>query len=132
MDDLLEEGKIKVQKEEKTVTFHDSCYLARGNNIIEEPRRILQILGVELHEMSNNKKETFCCGAGGGRMWLEETEGERINQVRIQEAKEIESEIICSSCPYCLTMFEDGIKAEEDSSLKTLDIIELVALSLKK
>jgi len=132
VNDLLNEGKVKVQKEERIITYHDSCYLARGNDVIDEPRKILQSLGVELKEMVNNKKGTFCCGAGGGRMWLEETEGERINRVRIQEAKEADSEIICSSCPYCLTMFEDGMKAEEDSELKTFDLIELVALGLKK
>ena len=85
-----------------------------------------------MNEMKSSKKETFCCGAGGGRMWLEETEGERINQVRIQEAKRTEAEVVCSSCPYCLTMFEDGVKAEKINELETLDLIELVATSLQR
>ncbi|HYV67393.1 MAG TPA: (Fe-S)-binding protein [Myxococcales bacterium] len=112
------------------VTYHDSCYLARHNGISEAPRQALVSIGVKVKEMDRNRTETFCCGAGGGRMWLEETIGERINQNRVNEAAKTlgEKGVIATSCPFCLTMIRDGIgETGRAESMQAKDIAELVA-----
>ena len=132
---LVDEGRLKpgeVQLEEP-VTYHDSCYLARHNGISEAPRRALVSIGVKIKEMDRNRTETFCCGAGGGRMWLEETIGQRINQNRVDEAARTlgEKGVIATSCPFCLTMIKDGIgETGRAESMQAKDIAELVAAGL--
>jgi Fe-S oxidoreductase len=132
---LVDEGKLKpgqVQLDEP-VTFHDSCYLARHNGISEAPRQALVAIGVKVKEMERNRTETFCCGAGGGRMWLEETIGQRINQNRIEEAARAVGEkgTVATSCPFCLTMIKDGIsETGRSESMQAKDIAELVASGL--
>jgi Fe-S oxidoreductase len=132
---LVEEGKLKpgqVQLD-APVTFHDSCYLARHNGISEAPRQALVAIGVRVQEMDRRRAETFCCGAGGGRMWLEETIGQRINQNRIDEAAQAVSGkgTVATSCPFCLTMIKDGIsETGRGESMQAKDIAELVAQAL--
>ena len=115
------------------VVFHDSCYLGRYNDIYEAPRQIIaSISGKRPVEMERHRSNSFCCGAGGGRMWLEESRGERINIARVREALQENPDTICSSCPFCLVMFEDGLKDERVMDrVKALDLAEVVARALK-
>jgi len=132
--ELLKQGKLTVaQKLEKKATYHDSCYLGRYNDIYLAPREILQyVSGAAPLEMKHHKSKGFCCGAGGGRMWMEEQIGRRINQMRTEEAINTKAEILASACPYCLQMFEDAIKAlEAEGKLKALDLSEIVAESIQ-
>ncbi|MFC1889659.1 (Fe-S)-binding protein [Thermodesulfobacteriota bacterium] len=131
--DLLKSGAIKLDGSvEGTIAYHDSCYLGRYNDIYEAPRNIVKAFKGSKHvEMDRIKEKSFCCGAGGGRMWMEETLGERINEVRTDAAIEAGASTVATACPYCLTMFEDGVKARNKvESMKVLDIAELVAGSL--
>jgi Fe-S oxidoreductase/nitrate reductase gamma subunit len=131
ISDLIKKGKLHLNKKlNQIVTYHDSCYLGRYNQIYESPRKILKSLGLNLKEMELSKSKGFCCGAGGGRMWMEEKLGKRINQMRIEQAQKTEAEVIATACPFCLTMLEDGIKEKEIKDLQALDLSELVELSL--
>lgn len=128
--DLIKSGKLKIREgEHKIVTYHDSCYLGRHNDIYEEPRAILHAIpGLKVVEMGRNRGESFCCGAGGGRCWMEESVGTRISEVRIEEALKTQAQILTAACPLCLTMFEDAIKAKEaEERLKLVDLAELLA-----
>ena len=132
---LVEDGRLKPGELalDEPVTYHDSCYLARHNGISEAPRQALVSLGVKLREMERSRTETFCCGAGGGRMWLEEKIGQRINQNRVEEAaKTLEGKgTIATSCPFCLTMIKDGIaETGRAEAMQATDIAELVAQAL--
>lgn len=131
---LLAEGKIKLQGENKLVaTYHDSCYLGRYNDIYCEPRDVLKAIPhLELREMDRRREKGFCCGAGGGRMFLEENIGERINNNRTEEALGLDPQVIATGCPFCLTMLEDGTKTKDVvDQVKTRDLAEIVADSLK-
>jgi Fe-S oxidoreductase len=127
---LLEEKKIELKPEaaEKKVTYHDSCYLGRYNNVYDSPRKSLEeIPGLELVEMKRNKSKGFCCGAGGGRMFLEDEEGGRINIERTREALETEPDAIASACPFCMTMISDGVKHfEKTEQVEVKDVAEFV------
>jgi len=132
---LVADGKLRPGEArlDEPVTYHDSCYLARHNGISEAPRQALVSLGIHLREMERNRTETFCCGAGGGRMWLEETVGQRINQNRVNEAAKTlgGKGTIATSCPFCLTMIKDGIsETGRAEQMEAKDIAELVAQSL--
>ncbi len=132
--DLLKRGKISLKNNfNQSIVLHDSCYLGRYSNIYEQPRAIVQsISGATLLEMERNRDKSFCCGAGGGRMWFEETLGKRINNMRVEQALETKPDAVGVSCPFCLTMFEDGIKDKGvQDSVKTYDLIELVASLLE-
>jgi Fe-S oxidoreductase/nitrate reductase gamma subunit len=132
--DLLKQGKLTIaQKLDKKATYHDSCYLGRYNDIYKAPREILSyITGSAPLEMSHRKSKAFCCGAGGGRMWMEEQIGRRINQMRTEEAIKTKAEILASACPYCLQMFEDAIKAlEAEGKLKAMDLAEILAAQIQ-
>ncbi|SMQ81827.1 Fe-S oxidoreductase [Bacillus sp. OV166] len=129
----IQEGRIKPVKEVKeAIAYHDSCYLGRYNNIYDIPRQILKsVPGVKILEMERNKENAMCCGAGGGRMWIEETQGKRINVERVEQALQLSPTMIGSNCPYCLTMLTDGTKAKEaEDQVRTMDIAEIVELSL--
>lgn len=131
---LLNDGKLPATKPlEKSIAYHDSCYLGRYNDIYLSPRQIISsIPGMKLRELEKSRERSFCCGAGGGRMWLEEHIGKRINELRTGQIIEQKTDIIATACPYCLTMIEDGLKAKELSeSVKTYDIAELVSQSLE-
>lgn len=126
---LISEGKIKPTKTlDETVTFHDSCYLGRWNNIYDQPRDVLNSLpAVRVVEMKNNHDASMCCGAGGGRMWMEEKIGKRINITRTEQALDTKAGIVASSCPFCMTMMTDGVKSKEmQDKVRVMDIAELI------
>src|SRR3989339_54253 len=127
---LLEDGKIKLKNEEvkSKITYHDSCYLGRYNDIYDSPRDPLNMIkGTELIEMGRNREKGFCCGAGGGRMFLEEKEGTRINNNRSEEAISTNADTVASACPFCMTMLTDGIKSfEKSDSVKVKDVAEII------
>jgi Fe-S oxidoreductase len=126
---LVKEGRLvpKHAVNEK-ITFHDSCYLGRYNDVYDPPREILKAIpGVELVEIERNREKAMCCGAGGGLMWMEEETGHRINVARTEQALETNSTVISSACPYCLTMLSDGTKAKEvEEKVSTYDVAELL------
>jgi len=127
---LVTEGKITLhQSLEGSLTYHDPCYLGRYNAVYDQPRSILQTLSKEgLNELDRHGRESFCCGAGGGRMWMEETIGKRINIERAEEIVNKQVANVAVGCPFCLTMLEDGMKElDKDEDIKTLDVAELVA-----
>ena len=126
----IKEGRLKPTKEVKErITYHDSCYLGRYNEIYDKPREILEAIpGVEIVEMKRSGCDSMCCGAGGGLMWMEEHEGTRVNVARTEQALEVNPTAIASACPYCLTMMNDGVKMKEaEDKVKTRDIAEILA-----
>jgi Fe-S oxidoreductase len=132
---LLKEGKIKIAKGDYgSITFHDPCYLGRHNDIYQQPRQILKSLAdTKLVEMEMNKKRAFCCGGGGGRLWLEERIGQRISENRIDQVIATKAQMVATACPYCLQMFEDAVKSKQvQETLKVKDIAELIAESAAK
>jgi Fe-S oxidoreductase/nitrate reductase gamma subunit len=118
----------------ETLAVHDPCYLGRVNQIFEPLRDVCrEVSGIEIKELPRNRENGFCCGGGGGRMWLHESLGRHINHIRAEEAAETGVELVGTACPYCLTMLEDGIGAlEMDKPPRVKDIIEIVAASLGK
>ena len=132
IDNLLKEKKLQPKKEIKEkVTYHDSCYLGRYNHIYNSPRESLESAGVDLVEMARSKDKGFCCGAGGGRMFLEEHEGKRVNIERTEEALKTGAKTIATACPFCMTMLTDGVKEKEKSDeVKVKDVAEIVLESL--
>jgi Fe-S oxidoreductase len=132
--DLIRENKLKInQAKEAVITYHDACYLGRYNDIYLPARQILEsIPGVTLVEMEQNRKNAFCCGGGGGRMWLEEETGQRISEMRLSQAINTQAKVMATACPFCLQMFEDATKVKEvEESLKIRDIAELVVEALE-
>jgi Fe-S oxidoreductase/nitrate reductase gamma subunit len=132
---LIAEGRLKlVNSVNQTVTYHDSCYLGRYNGLYEEPRKVIQsISGTKLVEMERNCERSFCCGAGGGRMWMEEHLGKRINHLRFEDAVITKSPMIGTACPFCLTMLDDATKDKEmEESIKVKDVTELIEEALEK
>lgn len=133
LDLLVKQGKLQPRYEVKErITYHDSCYLGRYNNVYDQPRDVLRAIpGVELVEMERNRENGMCCGAGGGMMWMEETGGKRVNVARTEQAMAVNPTVISSACPYCLTMMEDGTKMiEVEERVKARDIAELLAQSV--
>ncbi len=130
---LINSGKLKLDANVSgKFTYHDSCYLGRHNGIYDSPREILKTLGVELEEMDRSKRHGFCCGAGGARMWLEETEGKKINLERMEDVKNLNPDAVATACPFCATMLNDGIKDEGlEERTKSKDIAEYVAQALE-
>ena len=131
ISEFLSSGKIQLKDattKTRKVTYHDSCYLGRYNGVYEEPRTSLaKINGLELVEMKRNKSRGFCCGAGGGRMFLEDVEGGRINEERTREAIATDVDTIASACPFCMTMLTDGVKAHDKTEeVRVKDIAEIV------
>lgn len=131
---LIKEGKLKLKASDDlgNVVFHDSCYLGRYNLIYDAPRQVVtEATGKAPTEMERNRDNAFCCGAGGGRMWMEEKEGTLINVARVEEALEKKAETVCVCCPYCMTMFDDGLKDKEAADkVRVLDLAEIVAEAL--
>ncbi len=134
IDQLIKSGKITLNKSlEGSLTYHDPCFLGRYNSIYDQPRSILQGLSKDgLKELDRHGKESFCCGAGGGRMWMEETIGKRINVERAEEIAGQKVANVAVACPFCLTMIEDGMKElNKDEEIKAQDICELVAKNME-
>lgn len=132
LQELLESGKITVEGgafRGKKITYHDSCYLGRANNIYEAPRKLLAKLDAELIEMKRCRTNGLCCGAGGGQMFKEAEKGKKeINVERTEEALETGATVIAANCPFCMTMMTDGVKnANKEHEVQVLDIAELIA-----
>jgi Fe-S oxidoreductase len=126
---LLNEEKLKITKEyRKKVTYHDPCYLGRHNGIYDEPREVLKkIPGLELIEMPESRKDSLCCGMGGGRVWMETAKSERFSDLRLQQAIGVGAEVLVTSCPYCITQFEDSKLTLKDSeALQIKDMTEIL------
>jgi Fe-S oxidoreductase len=136
LQQLIDEGKVKMKEDGsfkgKKITYHDSCYLGRANNIYEAPRKVLEALDGELVEMKRCGSKGLCCGAGGAQMFKEEEKGAiRVNLERTGEALGTGASVIASACPFCNTMLTDGVKnKEKEDTVQVLDIAELVARSL--
>lgn len=135
---LIDEGKIKMKEsgafKGKRITYHDSCYLGRANNIYEAPRKVLETLDAELVEMKRCRSKGLCCGAGGAQYFKEDEPGnKRINIERTEEALATGANIIAAACPFCNTMMTDGVKnKEKETDVKVLDVAELVAMSMEE
>jgi Fe-S oxidoreductase len=131
---LVQDGRLVLDKTTEAMgstVFHDSCYLGRHNDVYDAPREVLTAAtGTAPAEIGRNRNNAFCCGAGGGRMWMEEHVGERINLTRVKEALEQKPDTICVACPYCMTMFEDGLKDVKADNVKVRDVAEVMAEAL--
>ncbi|MBW2003129.1 MAG: (Fe-S)-binding protein [Deltaproteobacteria bacterium] len=131
--ELIDAGRLELNKElEKKITYHDPCYLGRHNGIYDEPREILKkIPGLELIEMPESREDSLCCGGGGGRIWMETPKSERFSDLRLEQAIGIGAEVLVTSCPYCITNFEESrlaLEDQEDSEvLEIKDITEIIA-----
>lgn len=129
LEQLMEEGKLKINKEyTKKITYHDPCYLGRHNDVFEEPRQVLKkIPGLKLLEMFESKKESLCCGMGGGRIWAETIPSDRFSNIRLKDATELGVEELVTACPYCITMFEDSRAVlNYDDIIQIKDITEVL------
>ena len=135
LNQLVKEGRLKpiapAAAEAKKLTYHDPCYLGRHNQIYEPPRELLESAGVAVSEMPRNQERSFCCGAGGGRMWMEEKIGSRINLNRVDEAIATGAEEVAVGCPFCRVMISDGMVAKE-SSVEVLDVAQIMLRSVKR
>jgi len=135
IEKLLSEKKITLPAgfDQRKLTYHDPCYIGRYNDIYEEPRRVLSVLNSQgVSEMRRHRSKSFCCGGGGGRAWMEEKIGKRVNQARVTEALETGAEVLAAACPFCITMFDDGVKGvEAQEQLQIEDISEIVARAIE-
>jgi Fe-S oxidoreductase len=136
IEKLLSEGKLALPEgfDKRKLTYHDPCYMGRYNDVYNEPRRVLTIINSNgVTEMQHTRNRSFCCGGGGGRAWMEERIGKRINQTRVSEALETNAEVLAAACPFCISMFEDGVKGvEAEEKLKIEDIAEIIAGAIEK
>jgi len=131
--ELIDEGRIELTKEyRKNVTYHDPCYLGRHNGIYDEPREVLKkIPGLDIIEMPESREDSLCCGGGGGRIWMETPKAERFSDLRLEQAKEVEAEVLVTSCPYCITNFEESrLALEDEKGLEIKDITEIIQESM--
>ena len=131
--ELMNAGRLELTKPfEKKITYHDPCYLGRHNGIFDEPREVLKkVPGLELAEMPETRIDSLCCGGGGGRVWMETQKGERFGDLRIDQAIETGAELLVTSCPYCITMFEDSrITMGADEKIEIRDITEIIQEAL--
>ena len=127
--ELINEGRLELKGEfSKKVTYHDPCYLGRHNDIYDEPREILKkIPGLELTEMADSRKDALCCGGGGGRIWMDTPKEERFSDLRLVQANEVGAEVLVTSCPYCITNFEESrLNLEYEDVLEVKDITEII------
>jgi len=127
--ELIRKGRLEIKREYgKKVTYHDPCYLGRHNGIYDEPREILRkIPGLELVEMPNSRQDSLCCGGGGGRVWMDTPRSERFSELRLGQADEVGAEVLATSCPYCITMFEDSrLSRENEDAVRIMDVTEIL------
>ena len=133
LQNLIDEGKLKLREggsfKGKKITFHDSCYLGRANDVYEAPREVIKALDADLVEMKRSKKKGLCCGAGGAQMFKDAEPGNKeINIERTEEALDTNASIIAAGCPFCMTLMSDGVKnKEKEASVKVKDLAELIA-----
>jgi heterodisulfide reductase subunit D len=136
LNELIQSGKLKMKEggtfKGQRITYHDSCYLGRANDVYEAPRALLEALDADLVEMKRAKKNGLCCGAGGAQMWKEDEPGnKRINIERVEEALETGSSAVVANCPFCITMLQDGLKAKEkNESVPVYDLSEMIVQNL--
>ncbi len=139
LTELLASGRLVLADNglpQRKVTYHDSCYLARYNGVIKAPREVLgQVDGVELVEMENRERQTFCCGAGGGHMWMEENRGTRVNAARTLQVLDTGADTVATACPFCMVMLRDGLTDEgrgpdTENPVTSADISELLAAAI--
>ena len=126
---LIAEGRLELKGSyAKRVTYHDPCYLGRHNGIFDQPREVLkQVPGLQLVEMRDSRENSLCCGGGGGRIWMDTPKGQRFSDLRLEQANEVGAEVLVTSCPYCITNFEDSrLSLEEGNELEIRDITEIV------
>jgi Fe-S oxidoreductase len=129
LSELINERRLEFKKEyDKKVTYHDPCYLGRHNNIYDEPRNVLKkVAGLELIEMIESKEDNLCCGGGGGRIWMETPKGERFSDIRMEQAVDVGAEILVTSCPYCISNFEDSrLTLDCEDKIEVKDITEII------
>ena len=133
LNTLIKEGRLKPSphKSDKKLTYHDPCYLGRHNQIYAPPRELLEASGCDVEEMPRNKERSFCCGGGGGRMWMEEKIGTRINLNRVDEAIDTGAEEVAVACPFCRVMVGDGMVARQ-SDVEVLDVAQILLRSVKQ
>src|SRR5437667_361474 len=135
IDKLLNDEKIKLPAgfDQRKLTYHDPCYIGRYNDVYDEPRHVLNVLNSNgVKEMKHHRNKSFCCGGGGGRAWMEEKIGKRVNQTRVNEALETGADVLAAACPFCITMFDDGLKGvEAEDKMKIEDISEIVAQAIE-
>src|SRR5437588_5751248 len=135
IDRLLANEKIKLPKgfDQRKLTYHDPCYIGRYNDVYEEPSGVLSVLNTnDVTEMRRNRYKSFCCGGGGGRAWMEEKIGKRVDQARVSEALDTGAEVLAAACPFCITMFDDGIKGvEAEDKMQIEDISEIVVRAME-
>lgn len=132
--ELIEEGRLELDGEyAKRVTYHDPCYLGRHNGVYDQPRQTLhKVPGLELVEMPASRQDSLCCGGGGGRIWMETPKSERFSDLRVQQAAETGAEVLVTSCPYCITNFEESrLGMEGDEVLEIKDLTEIVAEAIE-
>ena len=126
---LLAEGRLQLNTEyAKRVTYHDPCYLGRHNGVYDEPREaLMRVPGLQLHEMAESRKDSFCCGGGGGRIWMETPKAERFSDVRLGQAIGVGAQVLVTSCPYCITNFEDSrLNVKDGEAIEVKDITEVI------
>ncbi|MFN8640785.1 MAG: (Fe-S)-binding protein [Candidatus Binatia bacterium] len=135
VDRLIADGRLELNGagQPRAITYHDSCYLGRYNGVFDAPRNILgKLPGVQVKEMERSRRFGMCCGAGGGRMWMEEEPTQRVNLRRVEQALETSPDAVAVACPFCMTMVDDGLKSKGlEEKVPALDVMELVASSLK-
>jgi Fe-S oxidoreductase len=130
--ELIEAGRLELPTVlGKKVTYHDPCYLGRHNGIYDPPRELLKKIGAELTEMADHRENSLCCGGGGGRIWMDTPKGERFADLRLAQAKETGAEVLVTSCPYCISNFEEArLSLDEDHPLVVRDLTELIQEAL--
>jgi Fe-S oxidoreductase len=127
--DLLRKGVLRFENQiDARVTYHDPCYLGRHNNVYDEPRDVLKkIPGLEFLEMADSRKNSLCCGGGGGRIWMDTPKEERFSDLRLVQASEAGAQVLATSCPYCITNFEESrLNLEYEDILEVKDITEII------
>ena len=130
LSQLVREGRLQPAASDRTITYHDSCYLARHNDVRSQPRELVAAVGKAV-EMPRNRERTFCCGAGGARMWMEEKRGRPINQERVREAAATGAETLAVACPFCTVMLDDGVR-ETGAKLQVFDLATLLAEAVER
>jgi len=133
--ELINEGRLELTKDyRKKITYHDPCYLGRHNGIYDEPREVLKkVPGLELIEMADSRENSLCCGGGGGRIWMDTPKGERFSDLRLEQAQEVGAEVLATSCPYCITNFEDSrLTLENSEAIEIKDITEIIQEAIRE